>query len=356
MSQQDGVGDVQPLGGQQGDDLGDLKIKRGGGVLIPILFIVVLLGVGGAAFWYFAMREDPTVAHEAFRREIFGPVHGQYYNEFWACALNEPLSNFSNNTELMAKIGQNAGGGDAKRYGQHLLESENCLPLLNKGIPEYRAIKSNPATPPDYYPLLDELAGSLEGVQKAWTQYAEFQSKADKRADLRNRIKARGEHWVGYQSSTNNRVADKIAHYTPSAVMYHQYISCVLGDTSFTSFSGEEGMSAQDQLLGVLDKQCAQNRANFLQRLETTCRDKLYPTVPPAPDESFEDAVRHWSKVENDFGSALPMIECLEEYEEAHVKTLTENIAKSWYGFSKAYRSLIELSKAKSGGGLPGAQ
>ena len=66
-----------------------------GGLLIePILWglkpvhisIPILIGAGGAAFWHFGMREDPSVAHENFRREILGPVHAQHYNEFWACA------------------------------------------------------------------------------------------------------------------------------------------------------------------------------------------------------------------------------------------------------------------------------
>ena len=37
MAEQDGIGGAAPA-----DDLGDLKVKRGGGVLIPIIFVVAL--------------------------------------------------------------------------------------------------------------------------------------------------------------------------------------------------------------------------------------------------------------------------------------------------------------------------
>ncbi len=245
MSQNEDLGHIEPLGGGKDDDLGDLKIKRGGGVIIPIVFILALIGAGAAGFWHFGMREDPGVAHENFRREILGPLNVEYYNEFWACALNEPLANFKNNTALQAKVRQNGAGSDTKRFGHHLLENENCLPLLSKAIPEYQGLKTNPAVPADYGQLLDQLGTNLEAVQKAWTGHAEYLVSTPERRDLRDRIKTRGEHWVGYQSSINHKVPEKVAHYTPNAVGYTQYIQCVLGDREFTSFTQGEGESAQ---------------------------------------------------------------------------------------------------------------
>ena len=100
-----------PLGG---DDLGDLKVKRGGGPVIAILLLIIALGAAAAAVWYFVLREDPGVAHEHFRTEVFGIVHNQYYEPFWTCALGGvPLSNFKNNQELVARIQVPAKQGPA---------------------------------------------------------------------------------------------------------------------------------------------------------------------------------------------------------------------------------------------------
>jgi hypothetical protein len=348
MSQSEGFGTMEPLGGGKGDDLGDLKVKRGGGAVIAVLFVLGLLGAAAAGVWYFGMREDPAVAHETFRREVLGPAYTQYYEEFWACALNEPLANFKNNSDLQAKIRANGSGADTKRYGQHLLESEKCLPLLTKAMPEYQALKTNPATPADYHELLGRLATDLEGVQRAWTAHAEHLAKSDQRRDLRERIKSRGEHWVGYQSSINHKVPEKVAHYTPNAVSYTQFVQCVLGDRDFASFAGAEGQSAQDEAIAYLDQQCAQNRAVFLSRVDGDCRSKLFPVEVPQADDAFAGLVKHWTKVENDFGTALPFVECLEEAEEDQTKTLVEGIAKAWYGFSRTYREIVDLSKTKS--------
>lgn len=345
---QDDFGQVAPLGGGGKDDLDDFKVKRGVGVLIPIIFGVVLLGAIGGAVWYFAFREDPTVAHVQFRREVFGEVHQTYYDEFWACALNEPLDNFKNNKELTTKIIKNASGGDAARYGHHLLENEKCLPFLEKGIPDYRSIKTNPATPPEYGPYLDKLTSNLENIEKSWRNFAEFQANSRDRGKLRKLIKTRGEAWVGYQSSINNRVRDKVAHWEPKALIYHDFMDCVLGDTEYTSFTGEEGQSAQEELVTFLDRQCTQNRSVFLERLGG-CSSKLTPEAPLEVTGDFEDAAAYWKRHDNDFGSAVPMMECLSDYEDDHSGTLVGEIAKAWYDFTKSYRELIEFSKTKSG-------
>lgn len=345
MDQQSGLGGPSA----PGDDLGDLKVKRGGGVAIPIIFILLLLGVGVGAFWYFGMREDPREMHNTFRREVFGPVHAKYYDAFWGCVLREPLRDFKNNQDLMNKIKLNGSGGTAKRYAEFIKTEENCLPLLGNAIPAYQELKTNPATPEDYHELIDQFADGLGRIQSAWVEYADFQHQSESREKLWKRVEHTGKAWVGYQTSTRDRVPDKIAHWQPNALSYVPYIQCVLGDTSYTSFEKGGGDRADGKLHDYLEDQCFKNRAAFLDRVQGSCSEHLWKAATPENIEELERVAKHWKTKDWDFASGVPVIDCIQLYEKTQSQTLIENIAKSWYDFSKTYGSFIELNKAKTG-------
>lgn len=351
MAQQDGTGGPVASGGglPPGDDLGDLKVKRGGGVVIPIFFILLLLGVGGAAFWYFGLREDPRDTHNNFRREVFGPVHAEYYGAFWKCVLREELKNFSNNQDLMNKIKSNASGGTAKRYAEFIKTEESCLPLMDEAIPAYQELKTNPATPAEYHEILDQMSDGLGRIKSAWTEFADFQSGSENRDKLWKRVETTGKAWVGYQTSTRDRVPEKIAHWQPNALAYVPYIQCVLGDTGYTSFekSGEDRADAR--LHDYLEDQCFKNRAAFLDRVQVKCTDHLWAESTPESIGALEDTAKQWRTRDWDFASGVPVIDCVKLYNKNQSKVLIENIAKSWYGFSKTYGEFIELNKANTG-------
>ena len=351
MAQGEGLGPTAGTGGAvpPGDDLGDLKVKRGGGVMIPIVFIVILLAIGAAALWYFAFREDPRETHNNFRREVFGPVHAKYYDAFWGCVLREPIRDFKNNQELRAKIKQNGAGGTAKRYAEFIKSDENCLPLLDKAIPAYQELKTNPATPADYDELLDELTGELERIKGAWTEYANFEEGSEDREHLWKRVEETGEAWVGYQESVNNRVPDKIAHWQPNAAPYVGYIQCVLGDTPYTSFEKNDTDRADARLHDYLEDQCFKNRAAFLERVQGKCRDLLWAETSQEDLANLENLAKTWKTKDNDFASGVPIIDCIKLYEKTQTDALIENIAKTWYDFSKTYEEIIDLNKSKSG-------
>lgn len=351
MSDQDQGVEGGPAMGGGGDDVGEIKVKRGKNVAFGLLAIVIIAGAAGAGVWYGFFREDPAAAHEAFRREVFGVAHAQYYQAFWSCALAAPEDNFRNNTELTSKILQNANGADAARYAEHLRKSESCLPLLAKGIPEYRALKTNAKTPPDYAADLDTLATNLEAIQKSWSDFADFTAGIEKRARLSERIKLRGEAYAGYEGAVEQNDAERRTKFQANAVSYYEYLSCVLGDTSYTSYEGdpESDDAAHYKLVAHLDEQCRTGGDAYVEKLQTTCADKLFPAAPPAPTPEFEAAVAHWVKQGGDYGSAVPLMECLQEYEERRSKSLVDDIAKAWYDYRGTYRRIYELSKSKTG-------
>ena len=351
MSEQDKVVSGAPAAAGGADDIGELKVKRGGGGIAMAIILILLIGGGaGAALWYFVLRDDPSVAHDAFRREVLGVAHVQYYDTFWNCALSAPLSDFRNNVQLMQRIQRNSAAGDARRYGEHLQKSASCLPLLGEGVPAYRALKSNAKTPAEYGELLDELAANIEEVQRTWTGFASYAVGAEKRADLRSRIKARGEAYAGYEGAVEQNDAARRTKYLANAVGYHQYLTCALGHVSYTSFEGnpEGDDAAHYKLVAHLDERCRSDRDAFVERLTETCGEKLYPTSPPAPTPEFEEAVGHWVKQGGDYGSALPLIECLEEDQTARTTKLAEAITKAWYDYTKSYRQIYELSKSQT--------
>lgn len=341
-----------PLGG---DDLGDLKVKRGGGPVIAVLFIIIALGAAGAAVWYFMLREDPGLAHEQFRTEVFGVVHNQYYDPFWTCALGGvPLSNFKNNAELVARIQVPAkqGPAAAAANAERLKTSENCLPLLSKAIPEYRAIKTNPETPAEYHPMIDEIATSLESIEGAWNSYAAFHTGAAGRNEYRERVLKRGGDWIRYVSATEERIVKNL---TPvqgtNAVAYAHFIQCALGETSYTSFTteGEEiETSAQYKVADHLELGCDNGGEAFVAKLNA-CKSHLFAVEGNEIDDAFEEVVAHWIKQGVDTQSGAPITQCLERAEKAQAQAVAENVAKAWYDFTKAYNKLYEHSKSQSG-------
>ena len=281
-----------------GAGLPDPSLPTSGSKVIPILLGLAGLAVVAAAVWYFVFREDPALAHERFRREVFGATHQRYYDQFWHCALTVPPGDITNNAALAQRIEKNAAGEDATRYGRYLLESEKCLPLLSQAIPEYRALKNNPATPPDYHALLDDMSRQIEEVNRAWTEYAQYGSQTDFRKELRDGIKQRGEHFAGYEGAIEQRDSERQTKYRKNAVNYYNFIQCVLGLTSYTSFTGGRGSreGAHYKLVAALDDRCREEGDDFLRRVQLECRDALFPEKAVEPTKEFEDAVRHWIK------------------------------------------------------------
>ncbi len=341
-----------PLGG---DDLGDLKVKRGGGPVIAILLLIIALGAAAAAVWYFVLREDPGVAHEHFRTEVFGIVHNQYYEPFWTCALGGvPLSNFKNNQELVARIQVPAkqGPAAAAANAERLKTAENCLPLLSKAIPEYRAIKGNEETPEEYYPMIDDIATALEGIQGAWGEYSTYHSEAAGRNEYRERILKRGGDWIRYVSATEERIVKNLTEVQKTnAVAYYNYVQCALGDTSYTSFvtEGEElETSGQYKVADHLELACDNGRDEYVAKLNV-CKVHLFTAEGNEVSDHFEEVVAHWIKQGVDTQSGAPLTKCLERAEEKQAKTVAENVAKAWYGFTTAYNKLYEHSRTQSG-------
>ncbi len=356
MTGQGDLGQAAPLGSPPaGDDLGDLKVKRGAGPIFAVLGLLIAIGVGGVAVWYFALREDPGVVHEHFRTQVFGPVHAQYYDTFWSCALGgRPLSNFKNNTELIAYLQRPAkqGPAAAKATAEQLKSSGNCLPLLAKAIPEYQAIKNNPDTPEEYYPYIDDLTQKLTAIKAAWTSYADFHAGADDRHDFRERILKRGADWIRYIEKTGERqVRDLTQVQKTNAVAYYNFVQCALGDTDYTSFETEgetlEG-SAQYKVAEHLELACDNGGVEYEERLYQ-CKTSLFSAEGNEITEEFEDAAAHWSKQGADTQSGAPLVQCLERGEEKRAKMVAENIAKAWYDFSISYNKMLDYSREQSG-------
>jgi hypothetical protein len=350
------IGQVAPLGGRPpGDDLGDLKVKRGAGPVVAVLLLLVAIGGIGAAVWYFAFKEDPAFVHENFRTQIFGTVHNQYYDPFWTCALGgQPLSNFKNNTELVARIQLPAkqGSAVAKLNAERIKSSDNCLPLLAKAIPEYRAINTNPETPAEYQPMIEELATNLEGIQTAWTEYADFHAVSADREEFRERILKRGADWIRYVEKTRDKaVRDLTDVQKTNGAAYCNFVQCVLGDTPYTSFvtEGDElETSAQYKVADHLELACDNGGAAYIAKLQA-CRVSLFSADGNEVTKAIDEAAAHWAKQDLDTQSGAPIFECLERNEESQGKAVAVNIAKAWYDFTKSYNKLYEYSREKSG-------
>jgi hypothetical protein len=199
--------------------------------------------------------------------------------------------------------------------------------------------------------MLDELAAKFKAHYTAWDEFARYFAGQKNRVDLRNHVESRGEAFAGYEGGIGINDAARLTKYAPNAVAYYNFITCVLGETSYTSFegAGQGEDAAQNKLVGVLDEMCRTNRAGLMQRLEEYCGSKLYPTEVPRPTEEFDFAVKHWVKQGGDYGSAVPLVECMDQDIEERSRKLAWDIAKTRFEYRKAYRTAFEYSLEKSG-------
>jgi hypothetical protein len=330
------------------DDLGGGEKKGGGLGRIIVLVVVVIVGAIGAFVVYTLSNPVDTDAHNAFRNEVFAPVHTKFYEPFWRCVLRDPVRNFKSAGEIREKIKAFSFDNRTQAYAEFIKSEPDCLPLLDKMIPEYAAMSKNAKTPTGYGVALLELQTAIEDTKRAWTAYQEYESHYRDRHNLLDRIDATSKAWVGYQSSVRNKVPEKIAVWLPNAMPYVRYIKCALGDTSFTSFEvGEPGNAiAQNKLLEVLDGQCDSNKSAFLLRLEELCRPELAKNTQPEEQAILDEVTDYWNKADNDFGSAVPINECLTGAEETQTGRLMDAIAKTWGDYVTSYNKLVELNNA----------
>jgi hypothetical protein len=324
--------------------------KRGGGAYIFIIGGIVILGLAGAFVLYISSSDGDQERHVAFRQEVFAPVHTKYYEPFWACVLRDPVKQFKSASDVRDRIKSFTIDRRAQAYADYVKSEPRCLPLLDQAIPAYQTIAKDSRTPPGYVAVLADIEASLDRAKSAWTDFASYQSNYRERHELLDRIQATGEAWVGYQESTRYNKAEKRAHWQPDAMPYLRYIQCVLGDTSYTAFEGGgEEAAAQQKLLDLLDSQCSSNRAAFLIRLEETCKAELVRKTMPDEVAELDRITKHWGANDNDFGSAVPITECISDYEKTYTVLLLDNISKAWVDYVKAYNTLIEINNEKAG-------
>ena len=129
---------------------------------------------------------------------------------------------------------------------------------------------------------------------------------------LRNKMMEAGKAFVGYQESVKNNLPSKQKHWRPDAAAYYHFVDCALGSVEYTSFETSGDVLAHDRVIKALDSLCTADRESFLARVELECSRFLLTSTPPVADEKFEKAVRHWVKQDGDFGSAVPIDECLQ--------------------------------------------
>jgi len=249
----------------------------------------------------------------------------------------------------MSRIQKNAAAGQGTAYSEHLRSKESCLPLLEKALPEYRAMKTNEATPPEYAPMLDELVGNLEEIQKAWSDFADYQTGASKRDRMRESIEKRGSAWAGYQGGVEDGDEERKLQYQASAITYTRFMSCLFVDPGYTSYeSVEGGDTAQDQASAAIDERCRADYAALAKLVETKCASHLTPTEPPEPDAAFKAITAHWVAEDSDFGVGSAVLECLTNSETKRTKELSEAIARSWYGYGRSYSKIFDHSRGQT--------
>jgi hypothetical protein len=350
MSQDDGLGHGDDTKGDAAtlEELANEKVKLGMGTMGVAVFGLGVLVIVGAAVWFWFIRDDPTAPHVRFQQDVMGQAQATYYTEFWSCALDAPVAEINKNTELIAAIHALGDGANAASYSEKLIKNEKCIPRLNEGVKAYRALKSNPGSPPEYADLLDDLAGRMEDLQKAWTAYAEYQATAGERDETRERIRKSGGSWIDFQDATLRKSVDEANGLQPRAVPYVSFISCLLGDVSYTSFVGEEGTFAQDKIAAAIDLRCDTERFGFIARM-SECRLKAMPETAE-PSDAFTAAATHWSAQQGDAASPEALDECIDRVTKERGGVLVEDIATAWEGYTKSYKALMSFSRSKSGG------
>lgn len=357
MSEAGELGSKQALkGGTPADeDPANFKVKAGaGGTIMVVVAIVAVVAIIGGGVWFCGFREDPTEVHRVFQTTLLLPAQHQYYDGFWDCALDDgdqatkgaPFASIKKNTEVISRIRE--ASGDAAGHAKRLREDAKCLPNLEAGIAMFQKLKTNPATPPEYSKLLDDVVEQMKGVQKAWTAFADYQSTADDRMATNQEIVKTGQAWVAYQEYVIANTPEKATELAGDSSRYVGFLSCLLDKTAYTSFVGEEGGLASDKIASALDLQCDTDRATYLDRIASCGASKLKGSGQPGPE--FTAAAEHWTKAQGDYTSLETLAGCIDRISRDRVAKLTEDISTAWAAYDSSYQKLLSYSYSKSGG------
>jgi hypothetical protein len=304
----------------------DVKISNTGQRIRAVLVLLIALGAGGAAVWWWQGENAKKEAYQKVLDDLTA-AHNAGWVAFWK-ETKLPIEELKNNEAFTLRIKEIIASTPVA-YGKHV--QEKALPVLEKSIEKYAAI----AAPGEIGPLAEELTKSTRQLLDAWKAFAAEFAGYEEFVEANKALESSGNHWLGAQQDP---ASDK---FRAKAINYTRLIQCLLAD------AGDMAAIDPQELGNKLEDACATDRANWFRRVKADCMPKLNEKAPEA-DDTYNKVLETYRKAEMpDTKSVFGITTCLRECREAAEGELIESIAVPWAGYLKAKNALIQATKEK---------
>jgi hypothetical protein len=302
----------------------DVKISNTGQrvAAIVIVVIVVAAAIGVLVFLQGKQKEIEKIEEV---KTAFQTAHNKGYVEFWK-KVQVDVKSMKTTADFEARIKQVTT--DPVRYAKHI--KENALPVLDKALPEYKAI----VAPPAFQEPLKKVATALEEIRKTWDDFASEYLKLEDYFSTVDKLETASSHWLGWQQKPGT---DK---FLLNAVRYHKMLTCIFQGKNITDLSYE---SMESEITNTCAK--GDEKAAWFRRFAFECLPFIKSgSLQPGAD--FEAAVAK-AKEEMDTTSKFGVDTCIKRTKEEFESEEIQKLAGPWLAYIKAQNALLDTIDAK---------
>ena len=319
----------QPLGtpGNMGGGLppdDDIKISNTGQRVTAIVVVVILIAavIGVLVFLQGKQKEIQKVEDV---KTAFQKAHNTGYVEFWK-KVQVDIKSMKTNTDFEARLRQVTV--DPVRYAKHIKESG--LPILDKALPEYKAI----IAPPEFQKNLDDVAKAVEAIRTSWDDFASEYLKLEDYFSAVDKLETASSHWLGWQQKPGTE------KFLLNAVRYHKMLTCIMSGKSITDL---DYGSMESEVTNTCAK--GDEKAEWFRRFAFECVPML-KSGTLKPDALFEAAVEK-AKEQMDTTSKFGIDTCIKRTKEEFESEEIQKLAGPWLQYIKAQNALLDAVDAK---------
>ena len=313
-----------PMGGPAlPDPDDDIKIsntgQRIGAIAVVVLLVAAIIGV-----LIFLQGKQKEVQKIEDIKTAFQKAHNAGYVEFWK-KVQVDVKSMKTTQDFENRLRQVTA--DPVRYAGHI--KEKALPILDKALPDYKAI----VAPPEFTEPLKAVSAAVEKIRSSWDNFASEYLKLEEYFKNINSLETASSHWLGWQQ---NPGTDK---FLLNAVRYHKLMTCIMKKDSLADL-------AYDSMETEVTNTCAKGdeKADWFRRFAFECMPYVKGDATPAA--TFESDVQK-SKEAMDTTSKLGIETCIKRTKTEFESDEIQKLASPWLEYIKAQNNLLDKIEAK---------
>ncbi len=297
----------------------DLKISNTGQRVAAIVIVVLIIAAVIAVLVYMQGKQKEIQKIEDVKA-AFQKAHNTGYTEFWK-KVQVDVKSMKNTQDFENRLRQVTA--DPVRYAKHI--KENALPLIDKALPEYKAI----IAPPEFTEPLKAVSTAVENIRTSWDRFASEYLKLENYFSAMEALETASSHWLGWQQKPGT---DK---YLLNAVRYHKMMLCIFKKESLSDrdYSAMETEVTNSCAIGA-------EKADWFRRFAFECVPYL-KTGDTSPSANFESDVEK-AKEAMDTTSKLGIDTCIKRTKEVFESDEIQKLAAPWMAYIKAQNNLLD--------------